>query len=94
MTAHNGYTQQFLTARSVLIERAGSAYHAVVEQFARTSEVGETRSEDNPALRLDEFHPPDEDFKLRLHVTRSANPGTHSTPLRPLRPLPPLSRQF
>ncbi|POM75019.1 LOW QUALITY PROTEIN: Helitron helicase-like protein, partial [Phytophthora palmivora] len=31
MTAHNGYTQQFLNARRLLIDRAGPAYQAAVE---------------------------------------------------------------
>ncbi|POM75052.1 LOW QUALITY PROTEIN: Helitron helicase-like protein [Phytophthora palmivora] len=35
---------------------------------------------DNPALRHNEFFPRDEDLRLRLHVARNANPGTHNTP--------------
>ncbi|POM73386.1 LOW QUALITY PROTEIN: Helitron helicase-like protein [Phytophthora palmivora] len=80
MTAHNGYTQQFLNARRILIDRAGPAYQAAVEQFARELVTGEARPGDNPALRLNEFLPRDEDLRLRLHVARNANPGTHNVP--------------
>ncbi|KAK1943069.1 hypothetical protein P3T76_005706 [Phytophthora citrophthora] len=78
MTAHNGYTQQFLNARTLLIDRAGPAYQAAVEQFARQLAAGEARPGDNPALRLNEFLPRDEDLRLRLHVARNTNPGTHN----------------
>ncbi|POM61843.1 Helitron helicase-like protein, partial [Phytophthora palmivora] len=50
MTAHNGYTQQFLNAHRILIDRAGPAYQAAVEQFARQLVAGEARPGDNPAL--------------------------------------------
>ncbi|POM70086.1 LOW QUALITY PROTEIN: Helitron helicase-like protein, partial [Phytophthora palmivora] len=80
MNAHNGYTQQFLNARRLLIDRAGPAYQAAVEQFARQLVAGEARPGDNPALRLNEFLPRDEDLRLRLHVARNANPGTHNVP--------------
>ncbi|POM77531.1 Helitron helicase-like protein, partial [Phytophthora palmivora] len=64
----------------ILIDRAGPAYQAAVEQFARQLVAGEARPGDNPALRLNEFLPRDEDLRLRLHVARNANPGTHNVP--------------
>ncbi|POM80136.1 Helitron helicase-like protein [Phytophthora palmivora] len=67
MTAHNGYTQQFLNARRILLDR-------------RTKQPWNARPGDNPALRLNEFLPRDEDLRLRLHVARNANPGTYNVP--------------
>ncbi|OWY95143.1 Helitron helicase, partial [Phytophthora megakarya] len=55
-------------------------YQAAVEVFAHRDRAGEARPEDNPELRLHEFLPEDENFKLRLHVARNSNPGTNNTP--------------
>ncbi|POM62511.1 Helitron helicase-like protein [Phytophthora palmivora] len=52
MTAHNGYTQQFLNACRLLIDRAGPSYQASMEQFARQLVAGEARPGDNHVLRL------------------------------------------
>ncbi|OWZ01342.1 LOW QUALITY PROTEIN: Helitron helicase [Phytophthora megakarya] len=75
MTTHNPYSQQFMNARNLLIESAGPEYQAAVEKFACRDRAGEARPEDNPELRLHEFLPEDENFKLRLHVARNSNPG-------------------
>ncbi|OWY96819.1 Helitron helicase [Phytophthora megakarya] len=45
----------------------------------RRVDAGESTKE-NPALRLNDFLPENEDLRLRLHVTRHANPETHNTP--------------
>ncbi|OWZ02212.1 Helitron helicase [Phytophthora megakarya] len=79
-TTHNPYSQQIMNARNLLIESAGPEYQAAVEEFARRDRAGEARPEDNPELRLHEFLPEDENFKLRLHVARNSNPGTNNNP--------------
>ncbi|OWZ18061.1 LOW QUALITY PROTEIN: Helitron helicase [Phytophthora megakarya] len=66
MTTHNPYSQQFMNARSLLIERAGPEYQAAVEEYVRRDRAGEARPEDNPEMRLQEFFPDDENFKPHL----------------------------
>ncbi|OWY98047.1 Helitron helicase [Phytophthora megakarya] len=80
MTTHNPYSQQFMNARNMLIESAGPEYQAAVEEFAHRDGAGEARPEDKPELRLHEFLPEDDNFKLHLHVARNSNPGTNNTP--------------
>ncbi|OWZ00842.1 Helitron helicase [Phytophthora megakarya] len=50
MTTHNPYSQQFMNARSLLIESAGPEYQAAVEEFAPRDRAGEAKPEDNPEL--------------------------------------------
>ncbi|OWY99199.1 Helitron helicase [Phytophthora megakarya] len=69
-----------MNAHSLLIESAGPEYQAAVDEFTRRDRAGEARPEDNPALRLHQFLPEDENFNLRLHVARNSNPGIHNTP--------------
>ncbi|OWZ06633.1 LOW QUALITY PROTEIN: Helitron helicase [Phytophthora megakarya] len=51
-----------------------------IDQVMTTHNPYKARPEDNPELRLQEFLPDDENFKLRLHVARNSNPGSNNTP--------------
>lgn len=74
---HNEYTQQVLNARSRLVRRAGPEYEAALEELERRRAAAEDILEDDLVLRLQDYIPPDDDFRLRLHVAWNANPGTH-----------------
>ncbi|EEY60735.1 helitron helicase-like protein [Phytophthora infestans T30-4] len=80
MVAHNPYTQEFINARRFLIDRGWDAYAAAIREHERRREAGEDVDDHDPSLALSNFLPEGDHLKLRLHVTRNANPGTHNTP--------------
>ncbi|OWZ09605.1 Helitron helicase [Phytophthora megakarya] len=79
VVTHNEYARVFLTARDIMVQQAGDRYQEDLIEDRRRVDAGEL-TEDNPALRLNDFLPENVDLRLRLHVTRHTNPGTHNTP--------------
>lgn len=77
MAVPNEYTQHFLNVRSILVRRAGPEYEAVLAEHERRRAAAEFKPDDDPALHLQDYIPPD---RLRLHVTRNAiqEPTTYS----------------
>ncbi|OWZ15002.1 Helitron helicase [Phytophthora megakarya] len=78
MVTHNEYAR-FFNARDIMVQQAGDHYQEALVEYRRRVDEGES-TENNPALRLNDFLPENVDLRLRLHVTRQANPGTHNTP--------------
>ncbi|OWY98772.1 LOW QUALITY PROTEIN: Helitron helicase [Phytophthora megakarya] len=78
MVTHNEYARGFLNARDIMVQQAGDRYQEALVEYRRRVGAGES-TENNPALRLDNFLP-ENISGFALHVTRHANPGTHNMP--------------
>ncbi|OWZ09158.1 Helitron helicase [Phytophthora megakarya] len=63
----------------IMVQQAGDRYQEALVEYSRRVDAVES-SENNPALRLNDFLPKNIDLRLRLHVTRHSIAGTHNTP--------------
>ncbi|OWY91189.1 Helitron helicase [Phytophthora megakarya] len=65
--------------QNIMVQQTGDRYHEALVEYRRRVDADES-TEDNPALRLNDFLPQNNDRRLRLHLPRHANPATRSTP--------------